>query len=103
MKTFRYAAFDAAGKACRGVAEAETPEHLRKTLRAQGLLPTTIKPAGLFPARLKRPKHQSRLRASDMAVFTRQMATLLSSGVQIEAALTAVASQSVPRTVAPSP
>lgn len=97
MKSFRYTAVDTKGKPHRGTRDAQSPEQLRLELRAQGLLPTAVRSAGLVPARLRRAKPSSRLSAAEVAVFTRQMATLLSSKVQVEAALAAVASQSTPR------
>ena len=103
MTRFRYRAVDAAGRACKGQLDAPDASAARGTLRAQGLLPTQV--AVARGARLSLSLGQElwsarRISPADVALFTRQMATLISGGVQIEAALGAVAAQSPPRLAA---
>ncbi|WP_299689810.1 type II secretion system F family protein [uncultured Tateyamaria sp.] len=103
MTRFRYSAVDAGGKAHAGRIDATGIEAARALLRDQGLLPVFVAPVvpwslGRFAPVLR---HRSRVMSpADLAVFTRQMATLLSSGVQIEAALSTLADQSSPRLAA---
>ncbi|MEM8654286.1 MAG: type II secretion system F family protein [Pseudomonadota bacterium] len=100
MTIFRYHAVDSAGKTHVGKIEAAEDAAARATLRGKGLLPLSviaaegwrIDAAGLFHHHLSRT-----ISATDLAVFTRQMATLLGSGVQVEAALGTLAQQATPR------
>lgn len=94
---FRYHASDAQGQTQRGVIEALTPEAARAGLRARHLLPIQLRVVKRWRfSGLARPQ-TSRLSRQDIAIFTRQMATLLGNGVQIEQALFALEAQSPPR------
>ncbi len=97
---FRYQAFDAAGKVIRGVIDAEDSAQARGLLRQKGLTALAVSAhAGLELGAIGKifDRRTPRMSAADLAVFTRQMATLLSSGVQIEVALAALGQQSPPR------
>ncbi|MEL6883888.1 MAG: type II secretion system F family protein [Pseudomonadota bacterium] len=104
MTRFRYSAVDAGGQASAGRIDAPDAGAARAALREQGLLPLSVAPATallsldrLWSMGGKGPRPLS---PTDLAVFTRQMATLLGSGVQIEAALATIARQSPPRLAA---
>ena len=94
MGAFEYTAVDAAGKDCKGVIEGDTPRRVRQALREQNLLPLTISEIAektdskqqIFSARRS-------LSAADLAVMTRQIATLVHAGIPLEEALTAVGEQ----------
>ncbi|MFY9327869.1 MAG: type II secretion system F family protein, partial [Georgfuchsia sp.] len=88
MESFRYEALDAAGRTVSGVVQADTPRQARSQLRAQGLLPSVI---DLVRARERQRQSWARGISSDeLSLVTRQMATLLSSGLTIEQSLSAL-------------
>ena len=91
MPSFRYEAVDGAGRARRGLLDAASARAVRDQLRGDGLFPTAIEPAG--PPRSVRAA-TTRLAAPLLALTTRQLATLVASGMPLDQALTAVAEQS---------
>jgi general secretion pathway protein F len=90
MAAFRYQALDAAGRTVNGVLQADTPRQVRGLLRAQGLLPASVEAIGAGQA--QRP-WAPRITAAELSLLTRQLATLLESGLTIEQALTAMIEQ----------
>ncbi len=89
---FRYEAVDARGKSRSGILEAQTPRQVRDRLRADGLFPTAIEPAGVAS---EHAGAVSRLRIAPalIALTTRQLATLAHSGMPLDQALAAIAEQ----------
>jgi len=88
MEAFRYEALDAAGRTVSGVVQADTPRQARSQLRAQGLLPSAI---NLVRARERARQPWARGISSDeLSLVTRQMATLLASGLTMEQCLSAL-------------
>jgi len=99
MPAFEYQAQDNNGRCCRGLQEADSPRHARQLLRERGLLPTELRAA-------KNQRHQgaafanmTRLSASELALLTLQLSTLIQAGLPLEEALRAVAAQSEKRKV----
>jgi len=96
VQVFRYEAVDAQGKLKRGLADAESARQVRDRLRAEGLFPTAIDAEGADPGTtLGRASSVERLRlpAAQVALSTRQLATLVRSGRPLAQALSAVAEQ----------
>lgn len=96
MAAFTYAALDAAGKEQRGVLEADSSRQVRQLLRDRGLAPLRIEPAvkgrsGAGAVPVQRGGHA--LSAAQLALVTRQLATLLQAGLPLEEALNAVSRQ----------
>lgn len=91
MTGFRYEALDAQGQTQKGALDADSPKAARAALRAQGLTPLAVQEArpaktSAAPAwQLLRPR--SALPASELAVWTRQLASLVQAGLTIERAL----------------
>lgn len=84
---FRWEAVDAAGRPQRGVEEADDARSVRDRLRAHGLTPTAVEPASAGrPAAI-------RLSPREVALATRQLATLTHAGMTVDAALGAAAAQ----------
>ncbi len=88
MEAFRYEALDAAGRTVSGVVQADTARQARAQLRAQGLLPSVI---DLVRARERARQPWARGISSDeLSLVTRQLATLLGSGLTMEQSLNAL-------------
>ncbi|KAI3594117.1 General secretion pathway protein F [Cupriavidus sp. U2] len=95
MPAYRYEAADASGRADRGVVEADSPKQARAQLRARGLTPLTVDPlagAGLAQ-RSSSTLFVRRLSTQEQALFTRQLASLIVSGLPLDEALGALADQ----------
>jgi general secretion pathway protein F len=97
MGAFEYVAVDAAGRERRGVLEGDTPRHVRQQLRDQGLLPVNVDEVIEQQTPTERRqlsfKFQRGLSAADLALVTRQLATLVKSALPLEEALLAVSQQ----------
>ena len=94
MGAFEYTALDPSGKERKGILEGETPRHIRQLLREQQLLPVTV--AEVAQKEAKRQRSFSfirRVSAADLALFTRQLATLVRAGLPLEESLLAVSQQ----------
>lgn len=91
MPAFAYQALDASGKTQRGVLQGDTARAVRQALRERGLSPTDVKPVD--EARARSPLGVRGLSASQLALFTRQLATLLRAGLPIDEALAALSEQ----------
>ena len=88
MEAFQYQALDATGRTVSGVVQADTARQARAQLRAQGLLPSTI---DHVRARERARQVWARgLSSSELSLVTRQMATLLESGLTMEQSLNAL-------------
>ena len=88
MEAFQYQALDAAGRTVSGVVQADTARQARTQMRAQGLLPSMI---GKVHARERARQAWARsISAAELSLLTRQMATLLDSGLTMEQALNAL-------------
>lgn len=94
MSAFAYTALDERGKTRKGTLEGDTARQIRAQLRGQGLTPLSVEEV---TQREKRTGGGVGLRrgisAGDLALFTRQLATLTRSGIPLEEALGAVAQQ----------
>ncbi len=96
MAAFDYQAVDSRGKNKKGVIEGDTPRHVRSLLREQGLMPIEV------TASLQKSKQESKksrfgggkkISATELALITRQLSTLVESGLPIEESLMAVGEQ----------
>ena len=88
MAAFRYEALDSAGRTVSGMVLADTARQARDQLRAQGLLPSQIDRAQAVE-RARRLWARG-LSSADLSLLTRQLATLLQSGLTMERALDAL-------------
>lgn len=95
MAAFEYQALDAKGRRSKGVLEADNARQARQLLREQKLTPLSLELASRQEKLLASGKKwfQSGISASELALITRQMATLIEAGLPIESALLAVAEQ----------
>lgn len=99
MDAFEYLALDSTGKERRGVLEGDSPRQVRQQLRESGLTPLTINSASGKSMERKRGLFQKRINAMELALITRQMATLLRSGLPLEHVLKTTAQQTDKRHV----
>lgn len=95
MSAFSYAALDEKGKQLRGVLEADSSRQVRQILRDKGWVPLAVEAAAAGAVRSSGGGWSMRrgLNAANLALITRQMATLVQSSMPLEEALTAVAAQ----------
>jgi general secretion pathway protein F len=95
MGAFEYTALDTQGKERKGLIEGDTAKHVRQLLREKQLLPMEIQEAAQSELKRSRAKGFMRrgLSTLDLALLTRQLATLLRSGLPLEESLQAVAEQ----------
>ena len=98
MGAFQYTAVDTGGQEREGVQEGDTAKQVRQLLRDQGLLPITVEEVHRREARSDAAGKVTRTRskrmsARDLALVTRQIATLVHSGLPLEETLLAVSEQ----------
>ncbi|MBK8183815.1 MAG: type II secretion system inner membrane protein GspF [Candidatus Competibacteraceae bacterium] len=93
MPAYQYAALDAKGRQSKGLIEADTPRLARQVLRERGLNPLEVEEVASQQRGGRRQMWGLRISATDLALITRQMATLVGSGLPVEEALGAVARQ----------
>lgn len=100
MGAFEYVALDKAGKESRGLLEGDTPKHVRQQLRDRSLLPVKVTEVAQKEARRQRSFSLRRgISPGELALVTRQLASLSQSGLPLEEALLAVSQQNdQPRT-----
>lgn len=95
MGAFEYTALNPAGREKKGVIEGDTARAVRQKLREQGLIPLAVETAAERESRRARTglRPRRRISPSDLALITRQLATLVASGLPVEEALAAAAEQ----------
>jgi general secretion pathway protein F len=96
MGAFEYTALDPAGRSRKGVIEGDTARHVRSLLRERQLLPVTIEEVAAQESRRQARPGLGLLRrvsAADLALLTRQIATLVRAALPLEEALLAVSQQ----------
>ena len=100
MGAFEYVAMDQAGKQTKGLLEGDTPRHVRQALRDRNLFPVSVTEVAQKEARRQSGFTLRRgMSPGELALITRQLASLSQSGLPLEEALLAVAQQNdQPRT-----
>lgn len=103
MANFQYTALDAKGIQATGTISAASEAEAIQQLRGQGLYPTQVKEAGAEPAAA--PSTQSKkgkklsakksgtIKTKPLMIFTRQLATLIESGLPLLRSLTVLGKQ----------
>lgn len=95
MAAFEYVALDELGKKKKGHLEADSARQIRQQLRDKGWFVQSVEQANNNQThRLSLSFFSPSLSVVDLALVTRQMATLISAGMPIEECLRAVAEQS---------
>jgi general secretion pathway protein F len=94
MPAYRFEALDAAGKASSGLLEADNAKAARAQLRARELVPLVVTPVTAATTDGSAARFKGRVfSGSTRAVWTRQLAGLVGSGLPLERALTALADE----------
>jgi len=96
MGAFEYAALDKSGKERKGVLEGDSPRAIRQQLRDQGLIPLSVDEVAHKETAQKKGFSFTLRRgisATDLALITRQLATLSRSGLPLDEATSTVARQ----------
>jgi len=95
MPAYRFEALDAAGKSQTGLLDADNARAARSQLRARDLVPLGVTPVTAATTDGTAPRFKGRVFSSTgLAVWTRQLAGLVGSGLPLERALTALADES---------
>jgi general secretion pathway protein F len=94
MPAFDYKALDSRGKQKKGVMEADAPRAVRQLLRERGMTPLEVEHAAGKQKQGSPLISRSSISVADLALITRQLATLIQSGIPIEQALSATSRQS---------
>ncbi|MES2831933.1 MAG: type II secretion system inner membrane protein GspF [Pseudomonadota bacterium] len=96
MTAFRYEAVDPLGATRKGVLDADSARAARADLRAQGMVPlkvdaiaTQVDDAGLT----RKSRFGDHLSTNELALFTRQLASLLEASLPLEQAFSALLEQ----------
>jgi len=97
VAVFEYKGVTAAGKSVGGIVDADNPRVARQRLRADGVFPTEILEEKADKSRLSRDVSLQmlfqRINRKDVSLMTRQLATLLKSGLPLVGSLNAMADQ----------
>ncbi len=94
MGAFEYVAMDQAGKQAKGLLEGDTPKHVRQLLRDRKLIPVSVTEVAQKEARRQRSfSFRKGISSAELALVTRQLASLSQSGMPLEESLLAVSQQ----------
>ena len=94
MGAFEYVALDSNGRESKGFIEGDTAKHVRQQLRERSLLPVKVNEVAEKQSGDKAAFSLRRgISSGDLALLTRQLATLTTSGLPLEEALLAVSEQ----------
>jgi len=93
VSAFEYTALDADGRTRKGVLEADTARQIRQQLREKGWAPLRVIEVRQREAKRRAIRWRRGISGSELALITRQFATLVRSGVPIEEALLTVSQQ----------
>ncbi|MCY4045661.1 MAG: type II secretion system inner membrane protein GspF [Cellvibrionales bacterium] len=100
MAAFSYQALDSNGKKVKGILEGDSSRHVRTLLREKNLRPLDVELSG-DTSKSSEDKQRSflagftrvKMNTSELALFTRQLSTLILSGLPLDESLQAVAQQ----------
>ena len=93
MGAFEFVALDAGGKERKGVLEGDTPRQVRSQLRDKGWVPLAVDEVHQRARTAGGGGRGRRMGGKDLALVTRQLDTLIGSGLPIEEAFSTVGRQ----------
>ncbi len=101
---FEYAVRDRSGKLVKGTLDAENQGQVVAKLRTMGFAPVSISEANAgMNKELKIPGFGNRVKLKDLAIMSRQFATMISSGLSLLRALTILSEQTENKELGPRP
>jgi len=97
MAAFEYIAIDQSGKQKKGILEADTPRQIRQLLRDKNLIPLEVESVTASQKKKavqgRSTQFRTKISAADLALITRQIATLVRAAIPVEETIKAVAEQ----------
>ena len=98
MPVFEYTALDAKGKTTSGIIDADGATAARQKLRATGIFPVSIRESQEAPEKkttriVDLSRYLTRVKPAEIAMMTRQLATLITAGFPLVSALDALVPQ----------
>jgi general secretion pathway protein F len=97
MAGYEYQALDATGRAVRGVIDSDAERQVRMLLRERGLTPLSVNPIReqptSSPGARRAPFTRRGISGTELALLTRQFATLVRAGLTLEECLNALIEQ----------
>jgi general secretion pathway protein F len=96
VPAFRYEAVDVAGATKKGIVNADSPRAARSDLRTQGLVPIKVDAITSQvdeSGKTRRVSFGDKLSTNELALFTRQLASLLEASLPLEQAFSALQEQ----------
>ncbi|HJT97102.1 MAG TPA: type II secretion system F family protein, partial [Rhodanobacteraceae bacterium] len=93
MPAFAYEALDSTGRTQRGVLQGDTARAVRGSLRERGFSPLTVEEVREGAARRGALFARRGIGGAELALLTRQLATLIGAGLPIDEALGALCEQ----------
>lgn len=97
MAAFEFTALDGRGRRRKGIREGDSRRQVRQALRDEGLAPLSVDEAAERQGGGFAWLSTRRMSMLELALFTRQTATLVGAGLPVEEALEAVAQQTAKR------
>src|SRR5690554_3560147 len=96
MAAFEYKALDAKGKQKKGIMEGDHARQVRQRLKEQGMIPVEVQETQAKSAKNRQTSwvKPRGISTPDLALLTRQLSTLVQSGMPLEECLRAVSEQS---------
>lgn len=91
MATYEYMAVDKSGKQKKGTMEAQAEDRVKDFLKAEGLIPISVKEQSLLSKEIS--IGSKKVKARDLSIFCRQFHSILTAGVTILNALQMLADQ----------
>lgn len=99
MPAFEYTALEPGGREKRGIMEGDNARQIRDRLREQKLIPVEVEETrgksktSANKGEKEKSRSSARMKPADLALVTRQLATLVSSGTPVPEAMEAVSRQ----------
>lgn len=93
MAAFEYQAIDGRGKQLKGVLEADSARQVRQQLRDKGWTPLAVEQTAQKQKKDSMFERQPSLSVPELALITRQLATLIQAGLPIDESLRALSEQ----------
>ncbi len=94
MPNYRYVARDKTGKSITAVMDANDEKAVIDFARQQGLILTSIKIDAQETKKVAKPKTGKKIKLTDLVLFSRQLATMIDSGIPLLQALEILSEQS---------